>query len=98
MNKNWEEQWEALQGQHTRVLVDIQPSYSTSIVLDKEQLKRLLPKFQLIENWATEMAENMIKGTIKYSTDKYTQEEWMEYIQDEIIDLLNYKLLMEESV
>ena len=96
MNKNWEIVWNNLE-KYQKINVTITPTYFIEQSLTSTELKRLEFKLDLLNKWATRMGENMIKGTIKYKDAEIPEKEWIRHIQDELIDILNYKLLLEES-
>jgi len=78
-------------------VVDIQTSQRLLGSLSTEQKGRLAWKLELVEKAARYMAVGMLKGTLKYSHDAYTTEQWMAHVIDEGADQLNYQLLLENA-
>ena len=56
-------------------------------------------KLLLVEHGAKLLANGMIKGTLKYSSDPTDiKDYWMPHLLDDLSDSLNYALLMQENM
>ena len=65
--------------------------------LTVEERSRLARKLDLVEKFATFMAAGMLKGTLKYSTDNYSIDQWMAHLIGEGADQANYAALLFDS-
>lgn len=66
--------------------------------LTQEEYSRLRPKLRLVEEVAAKLAANMLKGTLKYDTDDYEIEKWLEMGIDDTADGLNYQMLLRDKM
>ena len=62
--------------------------------LSDEERERLVVKMRLVAKAATLMMEEMLKGTVKYSTDRWESADWESQFTEEFLGLTNYRLLM----
>ena len=62
--------------------------------LSAEEQRRLRVKIGIVERATRVMLAGMVKGTVKYSTDNYTMEQWMASVMGEGCDFINYINLM----
>ena len=95
INSGWEER---LQQINEQLPIIIRPSlvWNPDLVyaLSESELERFKIKLRLIEQAAEEMAKEMLKGTVKYSSDDWAEADWEEAFTQELYGLLNYRLLM----
>jgi hypothetical protein len=81
------------------------PHIDVGIVLDMdltdelsgEELARVYEKELLVVRAAKHLMAGMIKGTTKYPTDEHPTEAWLDHLEDEAADILNYVMLMREG-
>ena len=62
--------------------------------LTKEERERLQPKIQMVMDAARIMLAGMVKGTIKYPTDGFDIDKWMDHLIGEGCDQMNYQVLL----
>ena len=62
-----------------------------------EELTRLKPKLAIVKRYAQYMAAGMAKGTIKYTSDEWSVEQWMSHLIGEGADQSNYAALLYEA-
>ena len=67
-------------------------------ILSGENMERLRRKMPLVQEAATRLAVGMLKGTIKYDTDDWTPEQWIEHLGDEAFDQVNYFMLLKAEL
>lgn len=65
-------------------------------LLDTKQISRARWKIKLLEPFVTRMVVNMIKGTIKHTSDNWSAETWQDMGIDNKADAINYGLLFED--
>jgi len=93
MTKDWESRLsEACDSENFRVLIT-----ASGLGLTDDEYDRLQPKLRLIEQFALRLAQNMVKGTIKYIHDDRSVEEWLGFEDDDYADAVNYRLLRQEA-
>ena len=99
VNPGWEERYEAIKG---RVYIQLYPApilrslLSDGLITDSEY-KRAIWKIHLIEPFVTRQVMNMIKGTLKYPTDDWSDEVWKDMGLDDKADSVNYDLLRDRA-
>ena len=85
--------------QNKRIEKLVKPEYfNTIIIVEKELIKqlsedelaRLYDKLTVVKDLANKLAARMVKGTIKYSSDNWTELQWDEYLEDDLLDSVNY--------
>ena len=62
--------------------------------LTEEERERLKPKIQMVIDAAKIMLAGMVKGTIKYPTDGFDIDKWMDHLIGEGMDQANYQILL----
>ena len=72
--------------------------FLVNIVYDKgkftrEECDRMDLKIRMVEELAQRLSYNMSKGTKKYRTDEWSDEQWAAFEEDERFDQINYYLL-----
>jgi len=70
----------------------------TKGLLNADEVSRSLPKLALLEPIITRMVVNMIKGTVKYPTDDWSLDTWIDMGMDDLVDSLNYSALLQHSI
>lgn len=65
--------------------------------LNDSEDKRMETKLKLVQQIAAKLATNMVKGTLKYDTDDWSVDQWLEYAIDDSCDTTNYLHLMKEA-
>ena len=97
VNPNWERRYNQIR---ERLTIPIDTSFLAAMVgtgdLTMEQANRSRWKIKLIEPFVTRMVVNMIKGSIKYTTDDWSAETWQDMGMDDKADGINYGLLFED--
>ena len=92
-NEGWEERYEDVLLNPSIVRAGVYLSRRASDHLSPEERCRVWVKLDLIAALAHKLAIGMIKGTLKYPTDDWTDKQWGAYAEDEENDLINYRLL-----
>ena len=64
------------------------------LYLSIQEKERLREKIALVSRSCEEMCKEMLKGTIKYPTDDWSEEEYEKMFTQEFWGLVNYRLLM----
>ena len=67
-------------------------------LLTTEERTRVGWKVKLLEPFVTRLVLNMIKGTVKYPTDDWPTNTWMDMGMDDKADAVNYELLKDNHV
>lgn len=65
--------------------------------ITQEDIRRLLPKIRLVEASAARRAVAMLKGTLKYTDDVNTVDQWFAHMVDELDDQSNYMDLLQRK-
>lgn len=91
-NPGWEEEFAKFSTDDFRVSIAWRADKVTM-----EDAARMAPKLLAIQELAARLSLAMLKGTFKYPSDQWTQEQWEAYEEDEYIDRINYHLLKEEA-
>ena len=63
----------------------------------QEDIRRLVPKIRLVEASAARRAVAMLKGTLKYTDDNNTVDQWFAHMMDELDDQSNYMDLLQQK-
>ena len=97
MNEGWEKRFARMREQvsvRTEITVydDDIPTFSN------DEWERLKPKIEMVKELAIKLIWGMVKGTIKYKSDDYTPEQWLDHLFDEQVDGMNYQMLYEDAV
>jgi len=93
VKENWEDR--ALQLARAEFFnARVTPSDILEIHMDLDEWVRLNKKMAIVEKSARRLAAAMLKGTLKYDSDTLTQEEWLEHLESELYDSVNYFGLM----
>ena len=77
--------------------VSVTPRMGVLVTITQDEERRLRSKLAMIERFMQRMAMGMLKGTLKYDTDNRTYDEWRAEFDDEFIDMVNYRVFMEET-
>lgn len=99
VNEGWEERLATILD-----FLDLSVTVNTRVLsgrnggLTLEEWNRLGPKIKMVEEFAGHMAENMLKGTVKYTSDEYAVETWLAEEEDDTVDLVNYSLLRRDAM
>ena len=94
--ENWEARYEKL-ANADNFRVNIKLVLALDAQLSTSELLRTYNKLKLVEAYAAKLAVGMLKGTLKYPSDDWNIEQWLENEEDEIIDQTNYRLLRQEA-
>lgn len=70
--------------------VSIRPTPKLFSQLTGTELTRMEPKLKIVSRMTKMMAAGMLKGTIKYPRDDYSQETWKKHLLGEGADYINY--------
>jgi len=89
-NENWQERFESVP---STLLLKLLFSDEMLDFLSEEEYRRMLPKLGLVEEAAQLLTRAMIKGTLKYPRDDWDVQLWEDHGLDDLVDVLNYKLL-----
>ena len=65
--------------------------------ITQEDIRRLVPKIRLVEVSAARRAVAMLKGTLKYTNDANTVDQWFVHMVDELDDQSNYMDLLQQK-
>ena len=65
--------------------------------LSDDEYLRIRDKLQLVKQIAAKLAANMVKGTLKYDTDEWSVDQWLDYATDDAVDTVNYLFLMKDE-
>ena len=96
INPEWDKRY-ALSMKTPRHLVRINMTSSLLSWLSLEEIKRQKIKLELLESFASQLADGMLKGTFKYPTDTHSESEYSRELQDELGDFINYWVLKRVS-
>ena len=88
----WEERFAQISPEDFHVTVEYRGEGFTPEEQERNQIK-----FQIIAEYAAELAYGMSKGSVKYLTDSRSPSEWRAFADDEERDLNNYRLLERAS-
>lgn len=98
VNPNWEAAYQAVKAR-TKVVLNtreiLEPLFVHGII-SLEEYDRSTWKIKLIEPFVTRMVVNMIKGSIKYTTDTWDAATWQDMGMDDKADGINYELLFHQ--
>ncbi len=98
VNEGWEANYQAVRSR-TKVSIDtravLDPLLADGLITEDEY-DRSLWKIKLIEPFLTQMVVNMIKGSLKYTTDTWDAATWQDMSMDDQADGVNYKLLFHQ--
>ena len=90
---NWEERAKRLcKPDNFTVYIAIEDELGEE--LSDDEWHRLDAKLNLVREFARYMAAGMLKGTLKYSTDTYSLEQWCAHLAGEGADQANYQMLL----
>lgn len=98
VNSGWEHDYQRIRNM---VRVDLPMDTIMSALynrglLDTKQIARSRWKIKLLEPFVTRMVVNMIKGTIKYTSNEWSADTWQDMGMDDKVDSINYGLLFED--
>lgn len=65
-------------------------------LITEDEYDRSMWKIKLIEPFLTRMVVNMLKGSIKYTTDTWDAATWQDMGLDDKADGVNYELLFHQ--
>lgn len=95
VNPNWEERYQQVKEQ-INIFLDphkILDSLYQNNLITIEEWHRSLPKIYMLQPFITRMVVNMIKGTLKYTSDDWSTEIWQDMGMDDKVDGVNYEIL-----
>ena len=92
-NADWEERYKDLLILREMFSVDVRLGPSAYQWLSTNERRRIRTKLEMVKGLAEKLAWGMLKGTLKYPTDDWTDKQWGAYAEDEENDLINYRLL-----
>ena len=99
INPDWESRYKTIcDRRNFVVIVEINPETLRQSGATQEECDRLVTKLKLVEVFATKLAINMGKGTIKYPHDNWDIEAWLDFEDDDTADSVNYRLLRTEAM
>ena len=93
VNEGWTERAKVLCNPDCWIL-DIAPNADLWDKLTPVEKQRLLPKIQMVQEAAQIMLAGMVKGTIKYPSDGFDVDKWMDHLIGEGMDQANYQILL----
>ncbi len=65
--------------------------------ITQADIRRLVPKIRLVEASAARRAVAMLKGTLKYTDENNTVDQWFDHMVDELDDQSNYMDLLQQK-
>ena len=83
-----------------RVTITFTPSFDDLVEqgeITQEDIRRLVPKIRLVGASAVRRAVAMLKGTLKYTDDNNTVDQWFAHMMDELDDQSNYMDLLQQK-
>jgi len=93
VNPDWQKRYRVLgRPEHFDVEITTREDLQT-LGFTSAEYARLMPKLQLVAQFAARLAVAMLKGTVKYDSDDWSVEEWMDFEDDDTVDAINYRLL-----
>lgn len=92
-NPGWEERAQAL-CKPENFVISINIDENLLLVLSQEEYNRLVPKLNMVKEFASYMAAGQLKGTIKYPGDGWEVSEWFSHLIGEGADFANYQMLL----
>lgn len=97
MNENWETRLAEIKaaGAVTGVITFTDED---GLLLSDAESERLRPKLNLVAAAAERMAYAMVKGTLKYESDDYSVDQWLEMATDDATDVTCYLPLLKEAI
>ena len=91
MNSNWEDRQHLLDPEH--IVVGLSLDKRIRAELTQEEFERTMSKFAQLKPFIQQLCLRMLKGTIKYSTDVHTPEEYRKEFGSELADVVCYHIL-----
>ena len=67
-------------------------------IISMEEAKRSAGKVKLLEPFVTRLVTNMVKGTLKYPTDNWDINTWLDMGMDDQADSVNYSILLKQAI
>ncbi len=101
VNPGWEERYAKLLASFPQINLEankIALSLIAAGVCTEEEAARAQWKIRLIEPFVTRLVVNMIKGSMKYTTDNWSGDTWSEMGMDDQADGVNYGLLFKDHL
>ena len=95
VNPGWEERYEQLRNAPISAVVFLSPEHVRG--LTPEEVVRLQSKVRLVADFAVCLVRGMLKGTVKYVTDRYDVATWQREADDDYVDAINYRLLLQDA-
>ena len=92
IKSDWEERTKKLCGVDS-FIAQISMTDWLMRLLTKEERDRTRIKLDKVEDLSKRLAVGMLKGSLKYTTDVHSDDEWDREIGDEMADFINYWLL-----
>lgn len=94
VNPDWQKRYRVLgRPEHFNVAVGVDLADLQAHGLTKEESSRLAPKLKLVEQFAQRLAVGMLKGTVKYDSDDWSVQAWIDFEEDDTVDSIDYRLL-----
>ena len=97
VNPGWEARYQIVRN---RVHISIDTKFLAQLgadgIITGPEVGRSRWKIALLEPFVTRMVVNMLKGSIKYTTDDWSAETWQDMGMDDKADGVNYELLFHE--
>jgi hypothetical protein len=97
VNEGWEERYHHIRENFYQT---INTGFLSDMVVDgalsASEATRAQWKIKLLEPFVTRLVVNMIKGTIKYTSDDWSEETWQDMGRDDKADSINYDLLFQD--
>ena len=100
INDGWETAYQVVKARTWVALFpkDILDPLLADGIISEDVYDRSMWKIKLIEPFLTRMVVNMIKGSLKYTTDTWDAATWQDMGMDDQADGINYKLLFEDHL
>ena len=93
INHSWEDRFSAYSPESFHVEINMPEDHD----LDEIDLWRMNVKLVMVKELAAKLALGMLKGTLKYPDDKWSQDQWLAFEDDERLDQINYYMLRKSA-
>ena len=96
IRQGWEERYAELPNADFSIRI----TYSSRLeaALSKAENDDLNDHLDALQDFVHEQARGMLKGVVKYERQERTPKEWQEFADDELVDLVNYRLLRDRAM
>ena len=99
INEGWEERYKPIRDtHHNPIPVGFLAHMVADGTLSMDEANRSRWKIKLLEPFVTRMIVNMIKGSLKYTSDDWSDEVWEDMGKDDKADGINYDLLWQDKL